>query len=216
MAAENLRKVKILVLGDTGVGKTSLVHLICHGEVLSSLSWTIGCSVDVKLHDFGPSTSTSSSYFLELWDVGGSPSHKRGRQIFYQNANGLILVHDLTNRKSHSHLSKWLNEFHQSQSRSGKPFNLDTTLSLDPELFADQEIPVLIVGTKKDLVKISSGKPSTGSSLTGAACVNVDCTDVRQFSVDSQENVQLNKFFDKVLERRFLSSTPSPSIPGYS
>ena len=67
--------------------------------------------------------------------------------------------------------------------------------SLDPELFADQQIPVLIVGTKKvllslilifcahyevylfpipqDLVGVSSGKPSTGSSLTGAACVNV-------------------------------------------
>ncbi len=137
MAAENLRKVKILVLGDTGsflrslaptklwilalgVGKTSLVHLICHGEVLSSLSWTIGCSVDVKvykcscinisrvyctvllisvqLHDFGPSTSTSSSYFLELWDIGGSPSHKRGRQIFYQNANG---------RRSYNHWKAW-------------------------------------------------------------------------------------------------------------
>ena len=39
---------------------------------------------------------------------------------------GLILVHDLTNRKSHSHLSKWLNEFHQSQSRSGRPFNSDS------------------------------------------------------------------------------------------
>ncbi len=68
MAAENLRKAKILVLGDTGrlfgtlvyhwynifsggpgVGKTSLVTLICHGEVLSSQAWTIGCNVEVKV-----------------------------------------------------------------------------------------------------------------------------------------------------------------------
>lgn len=135
MAAENLRKVKILVLGDTGeyagrlcvlvysdvcvmlcagVGKTSLVHLVCHQEVLTSLTWTIGCNVEVKvrytpplektptpththtththmhmqLHDYGPSPSTSSSYFVELWDIGGSPSHKNGRQLFYQNTNG--------------------------------------------------------------------------------------------------------------------------------
>lgn len=45
----NLEKVKILVVGDSGVGKTSLVHLICHQEVLKRPNWTIGCSVDVKV-----------------------------------------------------------------------------------------------------------------------------------------------------------------------
>lgn len=67
MAAENLKKVKILVLGDTGrccvsgqlmclamlfhagVGKSSLVHLICHKEVLSHSTWTVGCTVEVKV-----------------------------------------------------------------------------------------------------------------------------------------------------------------------
>ena len=34
-----------------GVGKSSLVHLLCHGEVLSSSAWTVGCSVDIKVYD---------------------------------------------------------------------------------------------------------------------------------------------------------------------
>ena len=62
---------------DVKVLGIDLVAIVCFTLLIS-----------VQLHDFGPSTSTSSSYFLELWDVGGSPSHKRGRQIFYQNANG--------------------------------------------------------------------------------------------------------------------------------
>jgi Rab-like protein 3 len=45
----NLEKVKIVVVGDSGVGKTSLVHLITHQEVLKKTQWTIGCSVDVKV-----------------------------------------------------------------------------------------------------------------------------------------------------------------------
>ena len=47
----NIEKVKIVVVGDSGVGKTSLVHLIAHQEVLKKTSWTIGCSVDVKVNE---------------------------------------------------------------------------------------------------------------------------------------------------------------------
>jgi Rab-like protein 3 len=44
-----IERVKILVVGDSGVGKTSLVHMIAHQDVLKKTSWTIGCSVDVKV-----------------------------------------------------------------------------------------------------------------------------------------------------------------------
>ena len=42
----------------TGVGKTSLVQLLCHGDILSSPAWTVGCSVDVKVR--------SLQHFLEF------------------------------------------------------------------------------------------------------------------------------------------------------
>jgi Rab-like protein 3 len=47
--SSNLEKVKIVVVGDSGVGKSSLVHLICRNEVLKKTSWTIGASVEVKV-----------------------------------------------------------------------------------------------------------------------------------------------------------------------
>lgn len=92
---------KILVLGDSGVGKSSLVHLICHSTVLSSAQCTIGCSIDVKLHD---------NYFLEFWDIGGSRSHKIARSFLYQDYHGIILVFDATNNKSRENLKEWLME----------------------------------------------------------------------------------------------------------
>ena len=48
----NYDKVKIVVVGDSGVGKTSFVHLIVHQEVLKKPNWTIGCSVDVKVNTY--------------------------------------------------------------------------------------------------------------------------------------------------------------------
>uniref|UniRef100_A0A8C8DL28 RAB, member of RAS oncogene family-like 3 n=1 Tax=Oryzias sinensis TaxID=183150 RepID=A0A8C8DL28_9TELE len=46
----SLDRVKVLVLGDSGVGKSSLVHLLCQNQVLGNPSWTVGCSVDVRIN----------------------------------------------------------------------------------------------------------------------------------------------------------------------
>ncbi len=57
--------------------------------------------------DCGPS---KERHFVELWDIGGSASHAISRGVFYDNIDGVILVHDLTNKKSESHLDRWLTE----------------------------------------------------------------------------------------------------------
>ena len=109
------------------MGKTSLVHLLCHNDVLVNPAYTIGCSVEVRLHDY-TKVASSPTYFIEFWDVGGTFGHEKGRSIFYNSVNGIfvcvvccriiiiimligiIAVHDLTNRKSHTNLRKWLSE----------------------------------------------------------------------------------------------------------
>lgn len=72
----------------TGVGKSSLTHLICHQQPISNPSWTIGCSVEVKLHEYKEGTPNQRRYFIELWDIGGSQSHKNTRSVFYTPTNG--------------------------------------------------------------------------------------------------------------------------------
>lgn len=76
-------RVRIMVLGDSGVGKTSFVHLAAYGEPLKSPSWTVGCSVEVKLHEYKEGTPEQTTYFIEFWDVGGSNNHRNTRQVFY-------------------------------------------------------------------------------------------------------------------------------------
>ena len=49
-------------------------------------------------------------YFIELWDIGGSRGHEIARSVFYNPVDGVILVHDLTNRKSHANLKSWQRE----------------------------------------------------------------------------------------------------------
>ncbi|KAI4466923.1 drab5-related [Holotrichia oblita] len=65
-------RVRVMVLGDSGVGKTSFVHLAANNEPVRAPGWTIGCSVEVKLHEYKEGTPGQVTYFIELWDVGGS------------------------------------------------------------------------------------------------------------------------------------------------
>ncbi|KAI8359245.1 hypothetical protein B0O80DRAFT_494812 [Mortierella sp. GBAus27b] len=96
---------KVLVLGDSGVGKSSLVHMLCHNESLKNPMPTVGCNVDVRLHTYSvptaaasaarsgvssllarpspspdtfstSSTPGSDAAFVEFYDVSGSPTEK--------------------------------------------------------------------------------------------------------------------------------------------
>lgn len=72
----------------SGVGKSCLTHLIAHNEPIHNPSWTVGCSVEVKLHEFREGTQHQKSYFIELWDIGGSSNHRSTRSVFYNSVHG--------------------------------------------------------------------------------------------------------------------------------
>ena len=104
-AMGDLEPVKILVLGDSGTGKSSLVHLLCEGSVLAQSEYTVGCDVSLKAHDVG-----GRSYAVEFWDVGGNASHEPSRSVFYRGINGVMLFYDMANMKSWRNLRGWLRE----------------------------------------------------------------------------------------------------------
>jgi Rab-like protein 3 len=222
-----VEKVRIVVVGDSGVGKTSLVHLICHEESISSPAWTIGCTVEVKLYDYKEGMPGGKTFFLEFWDVGGSANHEMSRSIFYHSVNGLILVHDLTNKKSFTNLRKWLSEvLNSSGSSSGSNPKVndgwfgggDTVEDFDPEQFAGNQIPTLVVGTKLDVAGSSRLSNSTrGMNLVdeiGADVININCNDLTQLRPGHVNSRKLRNFFDKVIERRFHTRDTSQSY-GY-
>ena len=212
-------RIKVLVLGDSGVGKSSLVHLISHSIPLTNGSWTIGVSVEVKLHEYNEGTPTQRSSFIELWDVGGSRSHFVARQLLYAGFHGIILVHDLTNRKSHENLRKWLSEVFTSKDLSrdcGSGFSLSAlfgapptyeNIDFDLEAFVVKNIPVLVVATKLDLASTPTRR--SRSSSVAQEChaeeILVDCNQARSFAPASTNAVKLSRFLDKVVERKYNS-----------
>ncbi|KAI8809254.1 hypothetical protein BJ742DRAFT_771383 [Cladochytrium replicatum] len=117
---EGTPSVRILVVGDRGVGKSALINLLCHNETLRSPSWTVGCYADATIYE-----CSNGPYFIEFIEVAKS-SHPRSRQVFYRQSerdsrsdyamhglhsvHGIILVHDTNNRKSYANLWRYASE----------------------------------------------------------------------------------------------------------
>ncbi|BAT73328.1 small GTPase LIP1 isoform X1 [Vigna umbellata] len=155
-------QVRVLVVGDSGVGKTSLVNLIIKGSPIARPPQTIGCAVDVKHTTYGNSGSSSSSlkgdserdFFVELWDVSGHERYKDCRSLFYSQVNGVIFVHDLSQRRTKTSLQKWAAEIAATGTfsaplGSGGPGGLP--------------VPFIVIGNKADIAAQEGTRGSSGN-----------------------------------------------------
>ena len=82
-------------------------------------------------------------------DVGGFHSHRNSRHVFYTNTQGIILVHDLSNKKSQQNLDKWLREFMDRESGSAKQRESYWDINTEKLEAVDVNIPLLVIGTKQ-------------------------------------------------------------------
>lgn len=192
---DTTEKLRILVLGDSGVGKTSLVNLISNTS--SKPCWTVGCNVEVVLHE-----SRESSEFIELWDVGGSSVHENSRAVFLRGTyHALILVHDLTNSKSYTNMIKWALEFAQ---RGEPPSRRRLSREAESTLLKSIEVPKLIVGTKQDHLWSRSRYTTDRTGLMAdlsAQIISVNCLDNIQYKGSYQEQ-QIANFFEQVIKHK--------------
>lgn len=113
-AAENKLfdfKLKVIVIGDAAVGKTSLTKNFTEGlsAFQTSTKATLGMDIfTVPLH-----ISKTNETQLNLWDIGGGSRFSDLRSTFYQGAQGFIAVLDVTRYETFEHLSTWIDEVEQ-------------------------------------------------------------------------------------------------------
>ncbi|XP_008786696.1 small GTPase LIP1-like isoform X2 [Phoenix dactylifera] len=155
-------QVRVLVVGDAGVGKTSLVHLIVKCSSIARPPQTIGCTVSMKHITYGSAGSSSNSvksdaerdFFVELWDVSGHERYKDCRSLFYTQINGVIFVHDLSQRRTKTSLQRWATEIATTGTfsaplGSGGPGGLP--------------VPYLVISNKADIAAKEGIRGSSGN-----------------------------------------------------
>jgi Ras-related protein Rab-18 len=99
---------KILIIGDSSVGKTSILNSFTDGSFDQHTKNTIG--VDLKIKNM---TVKDKDTRLVIWDSAGQERFRTLTSGFYRGGHGILMVYDMTSRESFDNLKYWMKEIIQ-------------------------------------------------------------------------------------------------------
>jgi small GTP-binding protein len=116
---------KVIFLGEPAVGKTSLIKKYIDKNYEERYIPTIGVSITKKQVEYA-----GKKFTIMFWDIAGQPQFYLLHKVYYNGANGVVLIFDLTRSHTLMNLKDWYKELLKYQ--------------LD-------KVPIIIVGNKSDL-----------------------------------------------------------------
>ena len=152
--------LKVVIIGDSGVGKTNLLSRFSSNMFEENTRNTIG--VDFSTHDIQINNKTVK---VQFWDTAGQEKYRALSSAYYKNAHGAVIVYDITRKETFDSLNNWLAELREHSVK---------------------DIQIIILGNKSDLeaqrkVTIDDGRKlaqqqglffmETSAKLNGDDCV---------------------------------------------
>ena len=122
------KKCQLLIIGDSTVGKTSILSRYTNGTFNSNYLATVG------LDNFSKDEIIDNKTIrIKIWDTAGQERYKSLTKGFFRNAQGIVIVYDVTNQETFDNLIYWINSIKNH---------------MESEI---DKIPVIVIGNKIDL-----------------------------------------------------------------
>lgn len=127
-------RMKLLLIGDSGVGKSCLLLRFCDNQFVTSFITTIGIDFKVKTIEL-----EGKRVRLQIWDTAGQERFRTITTAYYRGAMGILLVYDISDQGSFLNVRNWIGSIAE---------------------YASENVNVILVGNKAD-VGDSTRKVST-------------------------------------------------------
>ena len=106
---EGAQTCKVVLVGESGVGKTCIIARFINNTFEENLISTTGASYAGKTMTFEEYGGKSIKF--EIWDTAGQEKYRSLTKIFYKDAGAAILVYDITRKESFEEIQKyWINQ----------------------------------------------------------------------------------------------------------
>lgn len=131
---------KILLIGDSGVGKSSLLLRFSDDRFSETYMSTIGVDFRIRTIEMNDGKRVK----LQIWDTTGQERFKNITSSYYRGSHAIIMVYDVTDLQSFTNIAKWREEI---------------------DKYAHENVEILLIGNKNDLVSHKVIDYSTGKDL---------------------------------------------------
>ncbi|XP_021531163.1 ras-related protein Rab-35 isoform X2 [Aotus nancymaae] len=109
MARDYDHLFKLLIIGDSGVGKSSLLLRFADNTFSGSYITTIGVDFKIRTVEIN-----GEKVKLQIWDTAGQERFRTITSTYYRGTHGVIVVYDVTSAESFVNVKRWLHEINQN------------------------------------------------------------------------------------------------------
>ena len=156
---ENIKedlKLKLVLLGDSGVGKTNLISRYISNSFDENTRATIGVEFFCKNFRINKKRTIK----VEIWDTAWQERYKAITSVYYKGAKGAFIVYDITSRKTFENIDKWIGEIKERTTDDVKLIIIGNKTDLNNERevkseealikYQDMDIPLIETSALED------------------------------------------------------------------
>jgi len=117
---------KIILIGDSGIGKSSIIERFADNNFHHQFVSTIGVDFKVKTIKIDDKLVK-----IQAWDVAGQERFRSIVSVYYKGCHGIVVIFDITNKNSFKNVKTWLHEV---------------------DRYIKEDVPKILIGNKSDLI----------------------------------------------------------------
>ncbi|KAH0451228.1 hypothetical protein IEQ34_018527 [Dendrobium chrysotoxum] len=180
---------KVVLIGDSGVGKSNILSRFTRNEFCLESKSTIGV-------EFATRTLQVEGRIIkaQIWDTAGQERYRAITSAYYRGALGALLVYDVTKPTSFENISRWLKELRDH---------------------ADSNIVIMLVGNKTDLKHLRAVASEDAQSFAEKEGLSfIETSALEAINVEKAFQMILGEIYRIISKKTLASSEPGPGPAG--
>ena len=164
--------VKVIIIGDSGVGKTNIMSKFLKNKFMEESKATVGVEFGSKLFDLN-----GHKIKAQIWDTAGQEKYKSITGAYFKGSKGALVVYDITQKSTYESLEKWVNDLKSA---------------------GDPKITIILIGNKSDLEENRQVSKEQGEEKAKSfGCAFLETSALSGDNIDKAFNLMVKEIFEK-------------------